>query len=81
MQKNFVFPHKLSRFLMLKDYQKNLGQVDTKGGKSQLTNSVGRRIYKLVYGKTFRTCKKRELSITFRLSAWCEIQFHCFAYR
>ena len=34
MQKNFVFPHKLSRLLMLKDYQKNLGQVDTKGGKS-----------------------------------------------
>ena len=34
MQKNFVFPYKLSCFLILKDYQKDLGQVDMKGGKS-----------------------------------------------
>ena len=32
MQENFVFPHKISRFLILKDYQKDLGQVDIKGG-------------------------------------------------
>ena len=38
MQENFVFPHKLSRFLMLKDYQRDLRQVDMKGGKNQLTN-------------------------------------------
>ena len=34
MQENFVFPHKLSRFLILKDYQKDLGQVDMKGDKN-----------------------------------------------
>ena len=34
MQENFVFPHKPSRFLILKDYQKDLGQVDLKGGKN-----------------------------------------------
>ena len=33
MQENFVFPHKLSRFLILKDYQTDLGQVDMKGVK------------------------------------------------
>ena len=38
MQENFVFPHTLSRFLIPKDYQKNLGQVDMKGSKNQLTN-------------------------------------------
>ena len=38
MQENFVFPHKLSRFLIFKDYQKVLGQADFKGGKNQLTN-------------------------------------------
>ena len=32
MQENFVFPHKLSRFLVLKDYQKDLGEVDMKVG-------------------------------------------------
>ena len=30
MQENFVFPHNLSRFLILEDYQKDLGQVDMK---------------------------------------------------
>ena len=38
MQENFVFPHMLSRFLILKDYQKDLEQVDIKGGKNELTN-------------------------------------------
>ena len=38
MQENFVFPHKPSHLLILKDYQKDLGQVDLKGGKNQLTN-------------------------------------------
>ena len=33
-RKTFHFFHKLSRFLMLKDYQKDLGQVDIKGGKN-----------------------------------------------
>ena len=34
MQKNFVFPHKLSGFLILKDYQTDLGEVDMKGGNT-----------------------------------------------
>ena len=34
MQENLVFPHELSRFLVLKDYQNDLGQVDMKGGKN-----------------------------------------------
>ena len=38
MQENFVFPHKFSPFLILKDYQKDLGQADMTGGKNQLTN-------------------------------------------
>ena len=34
MQENLVFPRKLFRFLILKDYQKDLGQVDMKEGKN-----------------------------------------------
>ena len=34
MQENFVFPHDISPFLILRDYQKDLGQVDMKGGKN-----------------------------------------------
>ena len=34
MQENFAFPHKSSSFLILKDYQRDLGQVDMKGGKN-----------------------------------------------
>ena len=34
MQKNFVFLDKLSRFLILKDYQKDLRQVDMKVDKN-----------------------------------------------
>ena len=33
MEENFVFLHKFSRFLILKEYLKDLGQVDMKGGK------------------------------------------------
>ena len=78
MQENFVFPHKLSRFLILKDYQKDLGQVDMKGVK----------INKFLLDKKSMNwslekhldLQKRELSITFRLSVWCGIQLHYFAY-
>ena len=34
MQENFLFSDKLSRFSILKDYQKDLVQVDMKGGKN-----------------------------------------------
>ena len=34
MQENFVFLHKLSHFFMLKNHQKDLGQVDMKRGKN-----------------------------------------------
>ena len=33
MHKNFLLPHKLSCFLILKDYQKDLEQVHMKGVK------------------------------------------------
>ena len=34
MHENFPFPHKLSCFSILKDYQKDLVQVDMKRGKN-----------------------------------------------
>ena len=34
MQENSVFSHELSHFLILKDYQKDLGQLDINEGKN-----------------------------------------------
>ena len=34
MQENSVFSHELSNFLILKDYQKDLGQFDINEGKN-----------------------------------------------
>ena len=34
MQENSVFSHDLSHFLILKDYQKDLGQFDINEGKN-----------------------------------------------
>ena len=33
-RKKTVFPHEISRFLILFDYQKDLGEVDIKEGKN-----------------------------------------------
>ena len=76
MQENFVFPHKISRFLILKDYQKDLGQVDIKGG-NKLVNKF------LLDGKSINWSLEEYLELAKKenlpsLFAWVfYVEFNC----